>query len=172
MRTILLICFLIFSGQITAEPVGECEGAPQEAVMELPRPINEWGVIVCTPYGHLISNKEGWIWSNPGSYSPVMIPSQMVRSNPEALGNKSFFTEISLKKIQGKEASAAIEFFERGFDKSPSIPNVYSMKVVSVSGREHGFQFFEYEDHQWGMWCNKECDPESSYMSKKPNNAN
>ncbi|TVO70086.1 MAG: hypothetical protein FHK78_16540 [Sedimenticola selenatireducens] len=153
--------------------VGECEGTPIDAVKELPNPLSEWGVIACTPYGHIISNKEGWIWSNPGGYSPVMIPSQMVRSNPEALGNKSYFKEISLKELRGEAAASAIEVFRTGFDKSPEEPRVYSVKVVSVSGKELGFQFFEFGDHHWGMWCNKKCNPDSRFMilnmDKKPN---
>ena len=144
--------------------MGECDGTPSEAVIELPSPINEWGQIACTLYGHIISNKEGWVWSNVGGYSPVMIPSQMVRSNPKALGNAPYFTKIAFKQLHGVEAESAINVFEKGFDKSPATPNVYSMSVTSVSGKELALQFFEFENDHWGMWCKKVCNPDTKFM--------
>jgi len=161
----ILSFFAIFIFDVTnAAQVGECEGIPTDAIIELPNPLNEWGQLVCTPYGHIITSKDGWIWMNPGGYSPVFIPSQMVRDNPETLGNKSYFTSIGLDMLEGNEAETAIEVFEHGFDKSPDIPNVYSVRVISVSGKELGFNFFEFKEHRWGMWCNKKCDPNSRFM--------
>ena len=176
MKSTLVIILMFVTYNAFASMQGDCAGTPKEAVTELPAPFDKWGQIVCTPYGHIISNKEGWIWSNPGGYRPVMIPSQMVRSNPKAVGNESYFSEISLKQLIGEEAESAVEIFEQGFDKSPKAPKVYSVKVVSISGKELGFQFFEFEKHSWGMWCNKECDPGSRFMilnmEKEPNNGN
>jgi len=175
MKLIFALYLLLFTSHSFAKPIGDCDGTPNDAVTELPSPINIWGQIVCTPYGHIISNMEGYIWSNLGSYSPVMIPSQMIRSKPEKLGNKSYFKEITLTKLTGAEASKAISIFEEGFDKSETTPKVYSLKVVSVSGKELSFQFFEFENNHWGMWCNKICNPKSRFMilnmNKKPNNA-
>lgn len=71
----LLILALVSSAIAKAAPQGNCEGSPAQAVLELPAPLSQWGSIVCTPYGHIISNHDGWIWSRPGSYSPVFIGS-------------------------------------------------------------------------------------------------
>lgn len=147
-----------------SEPVGDCDGSPKAAVMSLPAPLNNWGQIVCSPYGHIISNKQGLIWSNVGSYSPVMIPSQMVRTGPKELGNESYFTSIEMVKLEGAEAKSSIELFETGFDKSPTSPSVYSLVVTSISGKKLSFKFFDYGDSQWGMWCNKKCDLNSKFM--------
>ena len=147
-----------------AEPMGECEGTPKTAVTTLPIPLANWGQVVCTPFGHIITNKEGWVWSNPGSYSPVMIPSQMVRSNPEPLANESYFTKVEMSELSGIEADEAVMIFEKGFDTSGTKPTVYALNVVSVSGKSLGFKFFDYGDSQWGMWCNGECDPHSKFM--------
>lgn len=173
MKYFTIAVLILFSLNSNAELAGDCEGTPKSAVTSLPEPLNKWGQIVCTPYGHIITNKDGWVWSNPGSYSPVMIPSQMVRSKPEPLGNNSYFTKIELTELTGKEADKSIALFETGFDVSESKPRVFSLKVKSISGKVLGFKFFDFGNSQWGMWCNKECDPNSKFMLlnmvKKPN---
>ena len=173
MKYLIIVIMALLSLNAFAEPAGDCEGTPKPAVTSLPEPLNNWGQIVCTPYGHIITNKEGWVWSNPGSYSPVMIPSQMVRSNPEPLGNNSYFTKIELKELTGKEAENSIKLFEAGFDASETKPRVLALKVESVSGKTLGFNFFDFGASQWGMWCNKQCDPNSKFMllnmAERPN---
>lgn len=63
-----------------------------------------------------------------------------------------------------KEAEASIQLFETGFDVSETKPKVYSLQVVSILGKTLGFKFFDYGDSKWGMWCNKECKPDSRFM--------
>ncbi len=176
MRNLLILLILIGCGVVNAAPSGECEGTPNKAVTELPNPLNIWGQILCTPYGHIITNREGWIWTNPGGYSPVMIPSQMVRKKPKPLGNHSYFTEIEMTTLAGEDAEKAIELFQTGFDSSESTPTVYSLNVVSISGKSLSFQFFDFGNNiQWGMWCNRGCDLNSRFMmlnmNKSPNKA-
>ena len=173
MKYLTIVVVVLLSINTYAEPTGDCEGTPKLAVIMLPEPLNNWAQILCTPYGHIITNKEGWVWSNPGSYSPVMIPSQIVRSSPEQVGNDSYFTKIEMVEVTGKKAEASIQVFEAGFDVSKSKPNVFSLRVTSISGKTLGFNFFDYGDSQWGMWCNKDCDPNSKFMllnmAKRPN---
>ena len=164
MKYLLALSMLVAPLFVSGAPSGNCDGAPKEAIVELPSPIDDWGQILCTPYGHILSAKEGWLWTNPGGYSPVMIPSQMVRSEPKQLGNESYFTEINLVVLEGKEAEESIALFETGFDKSESPPRVYSLQVVSVAGKTLGFRFFDFGSSAWGMWCNKECKPSSRFM--------
>ncbi|WP_444904748.1 hypothetical protein [Microbulbifer sp. CnH-101-E] len=164
MRFITLVIMAVLSIASYAEPAGDCKGTPKSAVTSLPDPINKWGQIVCTPYGHIITNKEGWAWSKPGSYSPVMIPSQMVQSNPVRLANESYFTRINMSELSNNEAEASVKQFEEGFDVSEAKPTVYKLNVESVSGKSLSFHFFDYGNSQWGMWCNKECNPNSKFM--------
>ena len=164
MKYLTAVVMVLISLHGNAEPAGDCEGTPKSAVTSLPEPLTKWGQIVCTPYGHIITNKEGWVWSNPGNYSPVMIPSQMVHSNPEPLANESYFSNIEMNEVSGKEAQEYAELFEKGFDTSESEPRVYSLNVASSSGKSLDFMFFDYGNSLWGMWCNKECDPNSKFM--------
>ncbi|WP_017446644.1 hypothetical protein [Gayadomonas joobiniege] len=164
MKYLILLLISILSFAAKSNPVGDCQGTPNEAVTALPSPLDNWGQIVCTPYGHIISNKRGYIWSNVGAYNPVMIPSQMVRTSPKSIGNSSYFTSIEMNLLQDEEAASSIKLFETGFDKSPNTPKVYALRVKSVSGKELSFKFFDFGDSQWGMWCNESCDPNSKFM--------
>ena len=164
MKYLIIAAISLLALNVNAAPVGECEGTPASAVMILPEPLNAWGQIICTKYGHIIANKDGWIWSNAGGFRPVMIPSQMVRYAPQSVGNESYFTQIEMQVLSGVDAQKSIEILESSFDKSSSIPKVYSLQVASISGKTLKLNFFDYGDSKWGMWCNKECKPDSSFM--------
>jgi len=158
-----------------AAPVGNCAGTPSTAVVKLPAPLNRWGQIACTPYGQIISNKEGWIWSYPGSYTPVFVPSQMVHDSPKKLGNKSYFTSITMTKVKGVEFEKAYSVYHSGFDKNEALPVGYRLNVTSVSGKALKLYFFDYGNYAWGIWCREACDPKSRFMilnmAKRPNKA-
>jgi len=158
-----------------AAPVGDCAGTPADAVVDLPPPLNAWGQIACTPYGHIISNKEGWIWSYPGAYAPVFVPSQMVRKNPAELGNRSYFTNIKMTKVEGAEFEEAYSAFHASFRKDEALPIGYRLDATSVSGKNLKLYFFDYGDSAWGIWCRETCDPKLSFMvlnmAKRPNKA-
>tara|TARA_R110001592_G_scaffold235022_1_gene492859 strand:- start:216 stop:728 length:513 start_codon:yes stop_codon:yes gene_type:complete len=164
MKILYTFLLLLFSASVLAAPAGDCEGTPEGAILELPSPLNNWGQIACTEYGHIITNMDGWIWSNPGAYSPVMIPSQMVRRNPEPVGNNSYFTKIEMNQLGPEESNEVIELFEAGFDSSGQPVKVYNLSIASISGRELSFMFLDYGESQWGMWCNNGCDPQSKFM--------
>ncbi len=136
--------------------------------MELPQPLARWGQIVCTPYGHIISNHDGWIWSNMGSYSPVFIPAQMVVDNPAQTGNLTYFTKIEMREVTGDEYEGVYKTFhvQIGADDKP--PKAYRLDVYSVPGApvtHLALYFFDYGASAWGMWCpHEKCDPSSKFM--------
>lgn len=167
MRWVLAICTVcaVVGTQVPTAHAGDCSGTPPDAVMTLPQPLSKWGTLVCTPYGHIISNHEGWIWSNEGAYSPVFIPSQMMRDNPLPVGNKSYFTRINLVKVDGPEFQTAYSAFHGNFAPDKTLPTGYRLDLESVSGRTLKLYFFDYETHAWGIWCTTGvCDPGSRFM--------
>lgn len=174
-RYLAALVLLALGGTAQAQSGSDCAGSPPDAVTTLPSPLSSWGQVVCTPYGHIITNQEGWIWSNPGSYSPVMIPAQMVQTNPEPLGNSSYFTRISFTPVEGKEYATAHEAINKGFDEEEMMPKGYRLDVTSVSGKSLKLYFFEAGDSIWGIWCREDCDTGSRFMllnmQKKPNKA-
>jgi hypothetical protein len=156
-----------------AAPVGDCAGTPVDAVVELSAPFTDWAQITCTSYGHVIEARDGWAWSQPGSYAPVFIPSQMVRNKPEEVGNKSYFTKIVLSKVEGDEFAKAYEAYHGGLDQDKAMPMGYRLDLKSVSGRGLTLYFFDYHSFAWGIWCNNGCDSTSRFMllnmAAKPN---
>ena len=84
-------------------PIVDCAGSPPEAVMTLPAPLNKWGQITCTPYGHVLAPTGNWTWIWPDGSGTVFIPSQLVMSNPQLLGNRSYFTGIEVTRVTGAE---------------------------------------------------------------------
>lgn len=179
MKTTISMFVLLAAATVSqvsvAAPVGDCAGTPPEAVVELPPPLNSWGQIACTPYGHILTNKEGWVWSNPGSYSPVFVPSQMVRDRPEEVGNKSYFKRIAMVKVSGAEFESAYGAFHTGLDKDEAIPVGYRLDATSVSGKSLKLYFFDYGSSAWGIWCRETCAADSRFMllnmAQRPNKA-
>jgi hypothetical protein len=167
-RLIAPVVFAVLASLAVVFPekahAADCAGTPSAAVMKLPSPLDEWGTIVCTEYGHIISNHDGWIWSMPGAYSPVFIPSQMVRDNPEPLGNRSYFLKIEMTKVAGKEFDDAYEAVHAGFAPDAIKPIGYRLDVVSVSSRSLQLYFFAGKSI-WGIWCRDgKCDTSSRFM--------
>jgi hypothetical protein len=145
----------------------ECAGTPADAVMTLPAPLNRWGELACTPYGHVIAAHRGWIWTRPGAFSPVYVPAQMVRNNPAEIGNRAYFSAINFIRV---DTTAQIQVPYRAFRKifptADLPPRTYRLDVTSNSGRSLRLYFLEYEAGPWGIWChaNGECDSSSTFM--------
>jgi hypothetical protein len=142
----------------------DCAGTPADAVMTLPEPLAHWGTLVCTPYGHLIAQKTGWIWSYPGAYAPVFLPSQMVQKDPAELGNKSYFTKIEMSQVEGDEFQSAYSAYHDGFGPDDALPSGYRLDLASISGRTLKLYFFDYGTSAWGIWCPQECDRSTRFM--------
>ena len=155
---LLLLLASVPEAQAT-QPQGDCSSTSGAAATELPSPLSEWATIVCTPYGHIISNHEGWIWSRPGGYVPVFVPSQMVRNNPEPVGNASYFTSIDFKELSLSEPAAvkALAALEADLPFEPA-SKAYRLAVSGSLGRSLVLYFFQLDTSIWGIWCGADGD--------------
>lgn len=146
-------------------PKGNCAGSPSDAVLSLPAPLSTWGTIVCTPQGHVIASREGWIWTRPGAFVPVRIPSQMVQSDPEPLGNQSYFTNITFKEVPvaDKQAVDALAAMYKGVAPE-SASNAYQLLVTGSMGRSLQLYFFRIGTSTWGIWCTDACYQNTRFM--------
>ncbi len=141
-----------------------CQGTPSDAVMRLPGRLNDWGQIICSPYGHVILAKAGWVWSYPGSYAPVWLPAQMVKQDPQPLGNTAYFKKIDLTLVKGKEAEIPFNAFRKHFPNESPPDTTYRLDLLSSSGKSLRLFFLDYE-RPWGIWCpDGVCDPSSAFM--------
>lgn len=151
-----------------AAPQGDCSGSPADAVVELPAPLSDWGTVACTPFGHIISNRQGWIWSYPGALAPVFVPSQMVRSKPEPLGNKSYFTRITFTEASLSDAAtaSALSALNSGLSPGPA-SKAYKLSATGSLGRSLVLFFFQQGASIWGIWCDEhgaQCNPDTRFM--------
>ncbi len=86
-----LVIFMTLALELRAPALAldnDCEGTPPNAVMTLPAPLSKWGRVSCTPFGHILTSHEGWVWVLPDGASSVLIPSQLGVQSPRPLGNK------------------------------------------------------------------------------------
>ena len=165
----LLVLMLIVSAGPDRPPraaaVGDCSGSPPEAVMTLPEPLNRWGQISCTPYGHVLAPTGNWTWVWPDGSGTVFIPSQLVMTNPQLLGNRSYFTRIEIMRVRGAEFDEAYATFREGLDLREVPPDGYRADLTSVSGKVMRVYFFDYDTFAWGMSCpDNNCVRDSRFI--------
>jgi hypothetical protein len=146
-----LLCSMSTSSRATDET--ECNGSALDAVTILPSPLRKWGQIVCTPFGHELRSRDGWIWASLEDISTVHIPSQMVARNPSAIGNESYFTAIEAKELPGKDAAFALATFSDGLHLDEVGVKSYRVTLTSVSGGEIAMDVFDFGTFAGAMWC-------------------
>ncbi len=162
---VILLRFGFSPGPAMAQDLIDCGTSPPDAVLVLPPPLDRWGQIVCTPFGHVLTSHPDWIWNYPGGFVPAMFPSQMVDGDPEPVGNESYFTSIVIAQVDDAEYRHAYEVMHRGFAPDGTQPVGYRVDLTSVSGRTQRLYLLDYGDVGWGISCaNGECDQKSSFM--------
>jgi hypothetical protein len=170
-RGVLPVVFLLIVSAMShgspgrAAAAGECSGSPPEAVMTLPAPLDKWGQIACTPFGHVLQGRDNWVWIWPDGSGTVFVPSQLVMTNPQPLGNRSYFTDIDIMRVRGGEADKAYATFREGLDVKETSPDIYRADLTSVSGKVMRVYFFDYDTYAWGMSCpDNNCVQDSRFI--------
>jgi hypothetical protein len=167
-QLVLMISLLSTPYLAFAASEGDCNGSPEDAVLELPSPLSDWGRVVCTPYGHVIASQEGWIWTYPGAMAPVFVPSQMVRSGPKNLGNGSYFSRVSFDQMALDDdlTVKALTALDSGY-KASKPSKAYKLTAKSSLGTTLSMYFFQTRDSIWGIWCDdagKGCNSDTGFM--------
>lgn len=167
-QLVLVLSLLATPHTAFAASAEDCSGSPDDAVLELTSPLSDWGRIVCTPYGHVIASQEGWVWTYPGAIAPVFVPSQMVRSSPETLGNSSYFSRISFEQMPLDDdlTAKALVALDAGY-KASQPAKAYRLTAKSSLGTTLSMYFFQTGDSIWGIWCDeagKECNSDTGFM--------
>ena len=156
-----------------ADDLGEeCMGTPLDAVMMLPSPLREWGQINCTPYGHALVSRDGWVWASLDDGKKVRIPSQIARGKLAEIGNESYFTSIRETPVEGEDRADTAAIFQDGLDLKGDLSNVYRVELTSVSGHLMVVYFFDFGSFAGGMWCpDNGCVPESRFLIMQQDDA-
>ena len=143
----------------------ECSGTPFDAIMRLPSPIGKWGHVACTPFGHVLESRDGWVWAAVDSGTKVLIPSQITAGDPRQVGNESYFTAIRATQLAPDEAAASASMFNQGLIFDEPVSKAYRVDVISVSGAINTMYFFDFGTFGGGMVCpGDECDPDTRFL--------
>lgn len=143
----------------------DCTGTPDDAATTLPLPLSKWGQIACTPFGHVLGAREGWMWISQNAARQIVIPAQGESRRPLPLGNASYFVKIEVERIGGSEFDRVYEIFHAGFDANEAKPDGYRVELTPVKGDALTVYFFDYDTYAWGMECPKgECVTDSRFM--------
>jgi hypothetical protein len=98
-------------GHAANDERGECSDAPSDAVMILPKPVDQWLTLQCTKFGHILVRHESTNWLNLRSNSfgglfPAQRPQQ---PGQKAQENPHGYYFISFESVRLDQATVRPE---------------------------------------------------------------
>jgi len=158
--------FALTAATADVEQGHDCSaGMPAEAVSKLPMPLSKWARVICTPIGQVMMAKENWVWIMPDASGVVFVPSQVVETEPQEVGNEAYFTKVDVAQAKGAEFEQAYSTFHIGFDEKEVKPDAYRVDLTTMSGKQIRMFFFDYDTYAWGMSCpDNKCDVETRFI--------
>lgn len=171
----LIICLaLVFPMLAVAEEKEaefeiSCQDGPEEMVMEVPELVHALASVKCTVYGQILTGADGVLWNYPRGFAPVIIPAQMVRTQPDKVNNKFHFTSVVAKKLSQSEAVEIYKGFGQGFDEMPKeAPETIEIVATNQKGVTQKVYLFQLTpESMWGFACQPTCKPEMAFMVMK-----
>jgi len=175
LRNFVFLFFVSFSSSVSFAQESvliPCDGVPPDAVLELPTPLDRWGQIYCTKFGHSLAAKERWLWTFPGAFAPVHLPAQMVRSQPKEVGHAAYFKSIELVALSGPDADAAAGKLTKALGAKPdsAIANAFRLTLTNQAEQKHVVLFVQTANEVqagkslWALWCEAECNGGMPFM--------
>jgi hypothetical protein len=163
----LFIFVVIFSQVHAASLEIPCEDSPKAAQLNVPSPANKYLHVVCSKYGHILHPTKGWFWTQPGGFSPVYYPAQMVRSEPEESGNTIYFENIEVTDLDSDVTASRWKEMGMMFDPNDSTPQK-SMEIVAITNAGSLHKIYVFEGG-WGWSCSPNCENKTVFlMISKP----
>lgn len=167
----LILLFPIFVVAEESKPEFEisCQEGPEGMVTDIPKVVNSLASIKCTIYGQILTGADGVLWNYPGGFAPVIIPAQMVRTQPERINNEFYFSSIAAKKLDQKEAVEVYKGFGQGFDEMPKeAPDTIEIVATNQKGVIQKVYLLQLGPKtMWGFTCQPTCKPEMAFMVMK-----
>lgn len=160
---LFIVLFVLFATPSIAQDIDiSCNGSPDQAVLEIPKPANTYVHIICTKFGHVINPVTGWFWTKPGTFQPQFFPAQMVRSGPKEVGNAIYFDSVVVNELSGELVAEKWSIFDGMFDETDGSPT-QALEIVATSsmGSAHTLYIFP---NKFGYSCSPTCRVESSFI--------
>jgi hypothetical protein len=141
-------------------PPAGCEGAPADAVLELPAPAAYWMQIVCMESGHTLAPIPGDAWLIRQDSRTFSISAESGAEDSGA-AQESYFVSIGLNDLtQAQKHEAPALFRERaGAPIGQPFKDVASLTLVGNRGRQTTLYVFVGEEGPVaGLACLGSCD--------------
>jgi hypothetical protein len=151
----------------------DCDHQPEQAVRELPEPVNAWTALDCRAFGQLLVQKDGWVWRYPASFTDQVLVPAWTASAENADGGAHYFKAFAVETYDGEEAAQLHERFTRelatyrmhatrAYPPAPSI--VYTLVAENDLGHRLRINFlYRSSADIWAVTCAPECRPESVF---------
>lgn len=166
---VLVLPLFVMAEENKPEFYISCQDGPREMVTEVPELVNALASIKCTIYGQILTGADGVLWNYPGGFAPVIIPAQMVRTQPEKVNNLFHFTSVLARKLNQSEAIEVYKTFAKGFDEMPKeAPETTEIVVTNQNGSTQKVYLLQLSpETMWGFACQPTCKPEMAFMVMK-----
>lgn len=152
---------LMMSSAFAQDVEISCDDVTAQAVMNIPKPANNFLRVICTRFGNVLTPAAGWLWTSPGAYKPKFFPAQMVQRNPKETGNTVFFTSIKVNTLD-REASQDKWSFLAGMFPPEESPKT-ALEVIAKSNVD-GHHFIYIFPNSWGYSCSPTCRLENAFI--------
>lgn len=156
------------SAQQSADPDILCENAPAGTVEDIPPPLDQWIIVLCTPEGQVLLPRlrdevEMWLERKTGSVFKVNA------APPGVLAGSSTFTKYDLRfenfstrLASGPHRQLLLELWMRAFDQSEvpeNLNSVYQLDATTIYGGEaiNLFVYLRGDAPRWMVFCRDQC---------------
>ena len=168
MKRIAILFLLVAISPVYAQSGIEipCEGSPDAAVLTVPKPGDQFLHVLCSRFGHVLTPTAGWFWTPPGTFEPRFFPAQMLRQNPEEVGNRVYFESIRVGELTGSEASEKWALLGELFPEDKPPDKALEIVARNNSGGAHTIYLFP---DSWGYSCSPSCKKTGVFLMVSQN---
>lgn len=142
------------------QPPIDCDGAPADAVLQLPAPAAYWMRVICTERGHTLAPISGDAWQIIQDDREFTISAA---DDPADVGGRhgSYFVSAEVRKLDAQDDAAARDLFAATADRS-LLEEVRESYVLQL-GDNHGgkdsiYIFLDDQGPVAGVACINSCD--------------
>jgi len=153
--TFLTALFLL--GFVNATPSfaqdNACGDMPSGAAKALPSPLRKWAKIVCTPFGQMVSSRDGWVWASLEDAAAVSIVAGAAPQDTGGLGDASYFVKIDVSELQQDESAVALTTFDSNLPLKNRSSKVYRVDLTVAGGLSTTLLLIDFGSFAGGMFC-------------------
>lgn len=144
----------------TPQPPIDCDGAPADAVLQLPVPAAYWMRIICTDGGHTLAPISGDAWQIIQDDRRLTIAAA---DDPARAGGRhgSYFVSAEVKELGAGDDAAVRDLFAATADRSllEPVQRTYALQLTdNHGGKDTVYIFLDDEGPVAGMACINSCD--------------